>query len=55
MGIEVKLLDPIKDSERIVELGILTSPAVAVNGKVKFAGTVPSEEKIKRAIEEEMG
>ncbi len=55
MGIELKLLDPIKDSDRIVELGILTSPAVAINGKVKFAGTVPSEERIRRAIEEEMG
>ena len=54
LGIEVKLLDPIEDTERIVELGILTSPAIVVNGKVKFAGVVPTEEKIKRAIEEEL-
>lgn len=54
LGAEVKLLDPVEDAERIVDLGILTSPAVVVNGKVKFAGVVPSEEKIRKAIEEEM-
>ncbi len=53
LGVEVRLLDPIEDTDRIVELGILTSPAVVVNGKVKFAGVVPTEEKIRKAIEEE--
>ncbi len=52
MGAEVRHLDPIRDSDRIIELGILTSPAIVINGKVRFAGTVPSEEKIKKAIEE---
>ncbi len=54
MGVEVKLLDPIEDTERIVNLGILASPAVVVNGKVKFAGVIPTEEKIREAIEEEL-
>ena len=54
MGVEVRLLDPIDDADRIVELGILTSPAVVVNGKVKFAGVIPTEEKIRQAIEEEL-
>ncbi len=54
MGVKVRLLDPIEDVDRIVELGILTSPAVVVNGKVKFAGVVPTEEKIRKAIEEEL-
>ncbi len=54
LGVEVRLLDPIEDTDRIVELGILTSPAVVVNGKVKFAGVVPTEEKIRKAIEEEL-
>ncbi len=54
MGVEVRLLDPIEDTERIVNLGILTSPAVVVNGKVKFAGVIPTEEKIRKAIEEEL-
>ncbi|GEM_PF-2856563 len=53
MGARVVVLDPIKDTDRITKLGILTAPAVAVNGKVKFAGVVPSEEKIRKAIEEE--
>jgi len=54
MGVEVKLLNPIDHADRIVELGILTTPAVVVNGKVKFAGVVPTEEKIREAIEEEL-
>ncbi|MDQ7082030.1 MAG: thioredoxin family protein [Aquificota bacterium] len=54
MGAEVVVLDPIKDTDRITQLRILTAPAVAVNGKVKFAGVVPSEEKIRKAIEEEI-
>ncbi len=54
MGVEVRLLDPVEDADRIVELGILTSPAVVVNGKVKFAGVIPTEEKIRKAIEEEI-
>jgi len=54
MGVEVRLLDPIEDAERIVNLGILASPAVVVNGKVKFAGVIPTEEKIREAIEEEL-
>ncbi len=54
MGVEVRLLDPIDDADRIVDLGVLTSPAVIVNGKVKFAGVVPTEEKIRQAIEEEI-
>ncbi len=54
MGVDVKVIDPVKDADRVVRLGILTSPTVVVNGKIKFAGVIPSEEKIRRAIEEEM-
>ncbi len=53
LGAEVRVLDPISDAERIREIGIFTSPVVVINGKVKFAGTVPSEDKIRKAIEEE--
>ncbi|HID66629.1 MAG TPA: thioredoxin family protein [Aquificaceae bacterium] len=54
MGVQVKVLDPVKDIHRITELKLLTSPAVVINGKVKFAGIVPSEEKIRMAIKEEL-
>ena len=54
LGVEVILLDPVEDTDRIVELGILTSPAVVVNGKVKFVGVIPTEEKIRQALLEEM-
>ena len=51
-GAQLRILDPIRDSDRIVDLGILTSPAVVINGKVKFIGIVPSREDLKKAIEE---
>ncbi|MDQ7082350.1 MAG: thioredoxin family protein [Aquificota bacterium] len=54
LGVEVKMLDPVEDADRITELRILTFPAVVVGGKIKFAGVVPTEEKIKKAILEEL-
>ena len=54
LGATIKLLDPINDYDRIVQLGILTSPAIVINGKVKFAGVIPTEEKIRKAIMEEI-
>ncbi len=54
LGVEVRMLDPVEDVDRITELGILTSPAVVVGGKIKFAGVVPTEEKIREAILEEL-
>ena len=52
-GVRLSVLDPVRDVDRITELRILSVPAVAINGKVKFAGIVPSEEKLREAIEEE--
>ncbi|HIC96911.1 MAG TPA: thioredoxin family protein [Aquificaceae bacterium] len=54
MGAQVRVLDPVRDARRITELRILTSPAVVINGKIKFAGVIPSEGKIRKAIEEEL-
>ena len=54
LGVEVKFLSPLKDINRIVELRILTTPAVVINGKLKFLGVVPTEEKIREAIREEL-
>jgi glutaredoxin len=55
LGAEVKVIDPLRDPDRVVELNLLTSPAVVINGRVRFAGTVPSEEELRAAIEEEGG
>ncbi len=53
-NVEVKFLDPILDSKRIVELGITTAPIIVINGKIKFSGKIPSETELRNAIKEEI-
>ncbi len=53
--IELKYLDLFDDQKRIVELGMYTSPALAVNGELYFLGKIPSEEELKNLISEKLG
>ena len=43
----------ISDIKKIMEYGILGTPGLVINGKVKCSGRIPSHEEIKRWIEEE--
>jgi len=54
-NIEVKHLDLFEDQHRIVQLGMYTSPALAINGKLYFIGTIPSEEELTNLILEKLG
>ena len=50
---ELKLdveVDYITDVSKIVELGIMQSPVLTVNGKPVMVGFIPNKEKIKDAI-----
>jgi len=40
----------ITDIQKIVELGVMSSPVLVIDGKVAIAGSVPSIEKIKEAV-----
>ena len=40
----------ITDIQKIVELGVMSSPVLAVNGKPILIGFVPNTEKIKKVI-----
>jgi len=40
----------ITDTQKIVELGVISSPVLAIDDKVAVAGLVPSLQKIKEAI-----
>ncbi len=42
----------ITDVQKIVQMGLMQSPVLAVNGKPAMAGFVPDIEKIKRIIAE---
>ena len=43
-------VDYITDVSKIVELGIMQSPVLTVNGKPVMIGFIPNKEKIKDAI-----
>ena len=40
----------ITDIQKIIEMGVMSSPVLAINGKPILAGFVPDIEKIKEAI-----
>ena len=51
---ELKLnakVDYITDVSKIVEMGIMQSPVLTVNGKPVMVGFIPNKEKIKAIIE----
>jgi small redox-active disulfide protein 2 len=49
MNIEYEL-EKIKDIQKIVEFGVMMTPALAVDGQVKFSGKIPSVEEIKKVL-----
>ena len=54
---ELKLdikVDYITDVSKIVEMGIMQSPVLAVNGKPVMIGFIPNKEKIKDLIVKEI-
>ncbi|NTV79095.1 MAG: thioredoxin family protein [Clostridiales bacterium] len=40
----------VEDIEKIMNYGVMVTPAVAVDGEVKLAGKVPDEKEIKKWI-----
>lgn len=40
----------VEDMDRITEYGVMTTPALVVDGKVKVAGRVPSSDEIKKML-----
>jgi small redox-active disulfide protein 2 len=49
LGIEFEI-KKVKDIKEIMEHGVMTTPALVVDGVVKVAGKVPSVEEIKKMI-----
>ena len=43
----------VSDIKKIMEFGILATPGLVINGKVKCSGRIPSGEEIKRWVQEE--
>lgn len=53
LGMAVKV-DYVKDIQRIVQMGLMQSPVLAVNGKPALVGFSPDIEKIKKAIQDNL-
>ena len=49
LGIEHEI-EKVTDLQEIVSFGVMTTPALAVDGQIKLAGNIPSLEELKRLI-----
>lgn len=49
LGVDYEL-EKIKDLNQIMAFGVFMTPALVVDGEVKVAGKVPSEDEIKQLI-----
>ncbi len=50
LGIDFEL-EKITDLNRIMEFGVMLTPALAVDGAVKFSGKVPAAEELKKFLQ----
>lgn len=48
-GVEAKVVK-VEDIEKIMNYGVMVTPAVVIDGEVKLAGKVPDEKEIKKWI-----
>jgi len=44
-------MEKIDDIGRITEMGVMMTPALAVNGKVKFSARIPANDELKKIIQ----
>lgn len=51
LGIEYEV-EKVRDIRRIMDFGVMITPALMVDGEVKVAGKVPSIEEVKKFIGE---
>ncbi|MFA6529221.1 MAG: thioredoxin family protein [Candidatus Gracilibacteria bacterium] len=49
LGIDAEV-EYIKDIQKILDMGVMSTPVLAINGKPIIVGSVPGKEKIKELI-----
>jgi len=55
---ELGITDPVQkvsDIKEMLSYGIMSTPALVIDGKVKFSGRVPSKDEIKKYLQGESG
>lgn len=53
MGLEASV-EKVENYGEIVELGVMMTPGLIINGKIKSTGRLPKDDEIARWIKEEM-
>lgn len=53
IGVEASV-EKVENPRKIVELGVMMTPGLIVNGKIKSTGRVPKNDEIAKWIREEM-
>jgi len=53
LGVEYTL-EKVTDITRIIEFGVLTTPALIVDGKIKCSGSAPGIDKIEKMLKDEL-
>lgn len=53
MGLEASV-EKVENYGKIVELGVMMTPGLIINGKIKSTGRLPKDDEIARWIKEEM-
>jgi len=51
LGVDAEV-EKVEDIDKIISFGVMMTPAVVINGKVKASGRIPSTEEIKKWIRE---
>jgi small redox-active disulfide protein 2 len=49
LGVEA-LITHVEDIKKIMTYGVMTTPALVVDGKVKVAGKIPTKDEIKKLL-----
>lgn len=44
----------VRDFKEIASYGVMLTPALVINGRVKFSGMVPSKDKLKEVVTSEL-
>jgi small redox-active disulfide protein 2 len=52
LGVEADI-EKVKDMGKIVDAGIMQTPGLKINGKIKCSGRIPNIEEVKKWIAEE--
>jgi len=55
LGLKDVKVEHLYDVNKIIEMGVMMTPALAIDGEIIFAGKVPTVEEIKEILKNKLG